>query len=125
MKSRITKGVPVGILGYLDDEAIAWCSIAPRDTYKPLGGSATDKVVWSVVCFFIKRSYRNMGISHQLLRAAIGYAKSKGAQRIEAYPVAPDSPSYRFMGYTRLFEKAGFRFVKKAGKRRNVMTIDL
>lgn len=31
--SRVMDGVPVGILGYIDDKPIAWCSIAPRNTY--------------------------------------------------------------------------------------------
>jgi hypothetical protein len=48
-------------------------------------------------------------------------SKDNGAKYIEAYPVAPDSPSYWFMGFVPTFEKAGFHFVKSAGTRRNVM----
>ena len=44
---------------------------------------------------------------------------------LEAYPVEPHSPSYRFMGFISTFKKAGFRFVKKAGIRRNVMLLEL
>jgi hypothetical protein len=44
-----------------------------------------------------------------------------GAKYLEAYPVKPDSPSYRFMGFIQTFEKAAFSFVKKAGTRRHVM----
>lgn len=33
----------------------------------------------------------------------------------------PDSPSYRFMGFVPVFEKAGFREVGRAGTRRHVM----
>ena len=55
MEGRVTAGVPVGILAYLDGEPIAWCSIAPRDTYRRLGGvdDARERreSVWSVVCF--------------------------------------------------------------------------
>ncbi|OOV46625.1 acetyltransferase [Leptospira kirschneri serovar Grippotyphosa] len=42
-----------------------------------------------------------------------------------AYPVEKKSPSYRFMGFISMFEKAGFTFIKKAGARRNVMTYKL
>src|SRR5271166_71814 len=38
MKSRVDAGVPIGILGYCRGAAIAWCSIAPRPTYRSLGG---------------------------------------------------------------------------------------
>ncbi|MBE9099842.1 GNAT family N-acetyltransferase [Vacuolonema iberomarrocanum] len=125
MKNRVDQGIPVGLLAYSDNEPIAWCSIAPRDTYKSLGGDETKDCVWSLACFFIKRTFRNMGITSQLLTAAIDYAKENGAQYVEAYPVAPDSPSYRFMGFVSTFEKAGFQFVKSAGSRRNVMLLPL
>jgi hypothetical protein len=36
------------LLGYIDGDPIAWCSIAPRSTYRPLGarmkGSAREPV---------------------------------------------------------------------------------
>ena len=51
--------------------------------------------------------------------------RKMGAKYIEAYPVEPDSPSYRFMGFIKTFEKAGFNFVKKVGTRRHVMTYKL
>jgi hypothetical protein len=37
-----------------------------------------------------------------------------GARYVEAYPVEPDSPSYRFMGFKTTFEKAGV-IEKKTG----------
>lgn len=125
MQNRVDHSTPIGLLAYSDGEPIAWCSIAPRDTYNTLGGDGTIDGVWSLVCFYIKRTFRNLGVTSQLLDAAIDYAKQNGAQYIEAYPVAPDSPSYRFMGYVPTFEKAGFQFVKSAGSRRNVMTLAL
>jgi len=66
-----------------------------------------------------------MGVSQFLIEEAKAYAKSNGAEYLEAYPVDPDSPSYRFMGFISIFEKAGFAYVKKAGTRRNVMTLKL
>jgi hypothetical protein len=40
---------------------------------------------------------------------------------IEAYPVDPDSPSYRFMGFVGVFAAAKFEEVGRAGRRRHVM----
>ncbi len=51
--------------------------------------------------------------------------KKNGAKYLEAYPVEKNSPSYKFMGFTSMFKKIGFTFVKKAGTRRNVMTYKL
>jgi hypothetical protein len=61
----------------------------------------------------------------QLLAAAIAHAKAKGASIVEAYPVDPDSPSYRFMGFVPTFREAGFEEVGRAGTRRHVVRLAL
>ena len=121
IKKYVEDEIPIGLLGYHNKEPVAWCSIAPRVTYRNLSGDESRQRVWSLVCFFIKRDYRNQGLTSTLLKEAIKYAGKNGAEYIEAYPVEHDSPSYRFMGLKPTFEKAGFEFVKKAGSRRNVM----
>jgi GNAT superfamily N-acetyltransferase len=125
MKQRIFDKVPVGLLAYIASEPIAWCSVAPRETYYRLGGDDTLTHVWSLVCFFIRKEHRRQGMVEMLINSAKVYARRNGAKYLEAYPVDPDSPSYRFMGYISSFEKAGFTFIKKAGLRRNVMICDL
>jgi len=122
---RVRAGTPIGLLAYSGNDAIAWCSIAPRDTYQRLGGDESLEKVWSIACFYIKREFRDQGLIDLFITHAKKYAKKNGAKYVEAYPVKPDSPSYRFMGFVKTFEKAGFDFVKKAGTRRNVMTSKL
>lgn len=124
MNSRVENGVPIGILGYREGAPIAWCSIAPRETYRRLGSLddlEMSERVWSLVCFFVKREYRGRGILKELLLAAVDHAARNGATVVEAYPVDPDSPSYRFMGFVENFREAGFQKVGEAGQRRHVM----
>jgi GNAT superfamily N-acetyltransferase len=125
IKKRVQSGIPIGLLGYAEDEAIAWCSIAPRETYERLGGDEQIEKVWSIACFYIKKAFRDQGLIDVLIEKAKKYARKNGAKYLEAYAVKPDSPSYRFMGFIQTFEKAGFDFVKKAGTRRHVMTCKL
>jgi predicted GNAT family acetyltransferase len=125
IKKRVNAETPIGLLAYVNKEPIAWCSIAPRETYQRLGGDENLEKVWSIACFFIKREFRGQGLVDQLIKGAKKYAKKNGAKFLEAYPVDPQSPSYRFMGFVKTFEKAGFNFVKKAGTRRHVMTLEL
>ena len=129
MRKRVIDRVPVGILGYLGDEPVAWCSIAPRATYRPLGGlereGEAEADVWSLVCFFLKRSVRGQGLGRRTLEAAVAHARAEGARVVEGYAVDPDSPSYRFMGFVGAFEKAGFREVGRAGSRRHVMRLEI
>ncbi len=126
MAKRISANVPVGLLGYLDDEPVAWCSVAPRSTYRRLVDVASsDEGIWSIACFFIVRRLRGRGITQQIIKAAVAHARSHGASIVEAYPVDPNSPSYRFMGFVPVFEKAGFCEIGLAGTRRHVMQLKL
>ncbi|MBM3507317.1 MAG: GNAT family N-acetyltransferase [Alphaproteobacteria bacterium] len=119
IRKAVREGVPVGILGYDAGEPVAWCSVAPRSTYRPLGGppARDESKVWPIVCFFVRRDLRGQGLGPQLLDAAIATARRHGATIVEAYPVAPDAPSYRHMGFVPMFAAAGFKKVGVFGVR--------
>ena len=129
LESRVADRIPIGILAYRDSEPVAWCSIAPRPTYRRLGGpdepGAESEDVWSLACFFVLRPLRGAGMTERLLQAAIAQARRKGARILEAYPVDPESPSYRYMGLLGLYEEAGFQVVGRAGSRRYVVRLAL
>jgi GNAT superfamily N-acetyltransferase len=125
MHRRIEAGTPVGLLGLAGGEPVAWCSVAPRPTYRKLGGpddfAAEPGAVWSIVCFFIRKEWRGKGLTRRLIAAAADYAKAQGGKFVEAYPVDADSPTYRFMGLKPSFTDAGFEELGRAGSRRTVM----
>jgi len=127
MLARIGDGVPVGLLAYDGGDPVAWVSIAPRDTYRNLGGppAAPGEIVWSLVCFFVTGKRRGQGLTRALIAAAVDHARANGATVVEAYPVDPDAPSYRFMGFVPVFAEAGFTGHGMAGKRRHVMRYSL
>jgi len=124
MAKRVASGTTIGLLGYLDEEPVAWCSVAPRSSYRRLveDGSA-DEGIWSIACFFVVRRLRGHGIVQRIIAAAVDFAKSKGASIVEAYPVDPESPSYRFMGFVSAFETAGFQEVGRVGTRRHIFQL--
>ena len=122
MWELVAAGVPVGLLGYADGEPVAWCSVAPRATFRGLDVvGAPNEPVWSLTCFYVRSDHRRRGVMRLLLDAALAEARAHGAAALEAYPVDPDSPSYRFGGFVPSFEAAGFREVGRLGTRRHVM----
>jgi GNAT superfamily N-acetyltransferase len=127
MKARVMDGTTIGLVGYLEGEPVAWVSIAPRDTYRELGGPEAEpgQKIWSLACMYIHRKLRGAGHGMELIEAAKAYAKKRGGTVLEAYPVDPKSPSYRFMGFVPAFERLGFEEVGKAGTRRHVMRLAL
>jgi GNAT superfamily N-acetyltransferase len=123
MLDRIEAGTPVGLIGYAGAEPVAWVSIAPKATYRRLGGpdAAEGERIWSLACMFIRRDHRGAGLAHELIAAAVAEARRRNATAVEAYPVEPDSPTYGYMGFIPAFERAGFIEVGCVGKRRHVM----
>jgi GNAT superfamily N-acetyltransferase len=81
--------------------------------------------VWSIVCFFIEKKYRNKGLSVQLLRAAIEYVKGQGARVLEGYPVEPKKDkmpaAFAWTGIASAFKKVGFVEVTRRSETRPIM----
>lgn len=122
LKRRVETGVPVGLLAYRDGEPIGWCSVGPKRSFLRLGGEdPPDESVWSITCFFLRRGERGAGLTRKLLDAAVAHARARGAKVIEGYPVLPDSPSYRFMGFVPMFDRAGFSAHGTVGTRRHLV----
>ncbi|MGD0340934.1 MAG: GNAT family N-acetyltransferase [Bacteroidales bacterium] len=123
MKELVWKDKPAGLLGLLDGQTIAWCAFAPREDFIKLDNSRVHKridneEVWSIPCFFIDKNHRRSGVSVQLLRGAIKYAKDNGIKIIEAYPAIPTQDkipdSFLWRGLLKSFERAGFEIVDRA-----------
>jgi GNAT superfamily N-acetyltransferase len=127
MMERLDRGTPIGLLAYSGKEPVAWVSIAPRDTYRNLGGPEAEEGerIWSLVCMFVRRQLRGQGMTERLIAAAVDHARKKGGTIVEAYPVDEASPSYGFMGRVPVFKRAGFREIGRAGNRRHVMRLAL
>lgn len=126
IKSLVEAGTPVGLLAYSNDQPVAWCSVAPRESLRKLSPRQdnTERGVWAIVCFFVRRDHRKTGVASALLDAAVEHALAAGASTIEASPVDPDSPSYRFMGFRDMYRRRGFRETGMAGSRRHVMWLE-
>ena len=116
MAARVAAGIPVGLLGYLDGEPVAWCSVAPRSTYRRLvHDGSSDEGVWSIACLFVVRRLRGLRLAPVIIQAAVSHARAQGASIVEAYPVDTDSHSYRFMGFVPVFQRAGFQEIGREG----------
>lgn len=130
LRGIVESGRVPGILAYLDGQPVGWCSIAPREEFAVLDRSRTlrrvdDKLVWSIVCFFVSKPYRHRGLSQVLIEEGIEYARENGVGIVEAYPLILDNTKdqryERYMGVVSTFEKAGFKEVIRRSKRRSIM----
>lgn len=129
MKKIVSSGEIPGLIAYVGDEPIAWCSVAPREAFPRLENARTlkridDKPVWSVVCFFIAKPYRRRGVSSLLLGAAVDYARRSGASIVEGYPFEPKQKlpdPFVWTGLVSSFEAAGFKEAARRSASRPIM----
>lgn len=127
-----------GLIAYVDDEPAGWLGFGPRGAMPRLSGSGKipaldDRPVWSIGCFRIRAGYRRRGVATALLAAAVEHAQRVGAPGIEAYPIDPEGArvdvAFGFVGFTPMFESAGFRRARltdahSAGRPRWLMRLD-
>jgi GNAT superfamily N-acetyltransferase len=129
-----------GLVAYLAGEPVGWCAVEPRTAYEGLlrvyrvpwegrDEDKTDDSVWAVTCVFARAGFRRRGIGHALVRAAVDFARERGARALEGYPMLM-KPGEDItwgelnVGTRGFFAEAGFVEVSRPTKRRVVMRID-
>jgi GNAT superfamily N-acetyltransferase len=125
----VNSGVVPGLVGYLGGSPVGWISLGPREDYlklrrSPIMKPVDDTQVWSVVCTYVARPYRGLGLQHRLLKAAMDFARDHGVRMLEAYPVdkpARSHDDFMFFGSRSLYERAGFWEVARRSPTRVVM----
>ena len=128
-----------GLVAYLEKEPVGWCAVEPRHRYRRLLGrrmlwkgreeDPMDESVWAVTCFITRKGYRKRGVTYALARAAVAFARERGAGAVEGYPMITEplkeiTWGELHVGSRNVFEAAGFTEVSRPSLRRVVMRID-
>src|SRR5262245_48847112 len=91
-----------GLVAYVDGEPAGWCAVEPRPAYAglvrvfrvPWDGrdeDKTDESVWAVTCLYTRSGYRKRGVSRALARAAVDFARERGARALGAYQMVTNN----------------------------------
>jgi GNAT superfamily N-acetyltransferase len=131
MRRLAGKKLPPGLIGYLANEPIAWCSLGPRAAFarlerSPLLKSVEDEGACAIACLFVQRKHRRNGLQAALLEAACSYAADSGYELVEGYPIEPPpgkkaGSDTAMTGIASVFRKAGFIEVARPKKDRPIM----
>ncbi|MDQ3733239.1 MAG: GNAT family N-acetyltransferase [Actinomycetota bacterium] len=128
-----------GLVAYVDGEPAGWVAVEPRTAYPkllslrmPWTGRDEDKNddgVWAVTCFAVRKGYRKRGLTYALAKAAVDFARERGARALEGYAMITEAGKEitwgeLHVGALSVFEEAGLRPVSRPSKRRVVMRID-
>lgn len=123
----VSDNKPAGIMAFDGDVAVGWAALAPRADFTRFERSRVhkpidDQAVWSIPCLFVDKKYRKQGVSVELLKGVIEYARANKIAILEAYPVVPGEgklpDTFAYYGLYTAFEKAGFSIVDQTSKNR-------
>lgn len=136
LREQLKTGLPRAIVGYVDGEPAGWCRVAPRteqarllrtQLLKASEQALDDADVWAIDCLVVRREYRGMGLTAELVEAAIALADDNGARVIEAYPVdtagGRASSNELYHGTVSIYTAAGFREVARPKPARLIMEL--
>jgi len=135
-KSLVKNGVAHGILAFVADEPVGWCSFGPRRDFPSLERVRAykhndTKDVWSITCFFIHRKWRRKGLARGLLRAALEAMQKRGVKTVEAYPSTTTKDGRRlssglaWTGPVKIYEETGFKTVQTTNPLKRLMRLEL
>lgn len=132
---QLSRKSPPGLLAYSGRRPIGWCAIAPRSEYSFLGRSSVLKPVdmldgiWSISCLYVEKGMRGHGVSVELLKAAVRYARSRGARIVEGYAIDTGGKKladpFVWTGPLEAFQRAGFIEVTRRSKSRPIMRCEV
>ena len=116
------------------DEAVAWAQFGPpgelpniyhRKEYEEAGDPAPD---FRITCMFVDKRYRRRQVLRVALRGALDLIAAAGGGVVEGYPHDTSDGrkvSVLYDGTRRLFEEAGFTYVRPKGLRNCVMRTEV
>ncbi|GAA2581431.1 GNAT family N-acetyltransferase [Actinomadura fulvescens] len=134
LEGLVESGARPGLVAYRDGVPVGWVSVAPREEYPRLDRSyiskrVDDREVWSLVCLYVLKPHRGAGVARAMVRAALEYARERGASTVEAYPVddglGPVPVDAAYHGLVGPLTAEGFVEVARRAARRPVMRRDL
>jgi GNAT superfamily N-acetyltransferase len=126
-----------GVVAYLDGEPVGWCAVEPRPAFSGLvrnnrvpwegrDEDRADESIWAVTCLLTRAGFRKRGIGGALARAAVDFARERGARALEGYAINTKNviAEELHVGTERVFADAGLAEVGRPTLRRVVMRID-
>jgi len=125
LRSGVRKGTIHGVIAFDRGAPVGWCTFGPRDSFPRLNRARTLQCddsyrVWSLPCFFVRRSHRGQGVASALLKHALKIMKHQNIEIAEGYPTKPGKngryiTEFSWTGTRSMFRNAGFTVAGNRG----------
>jgi GNAT superfamily N-acetyltransferase len=131
-EQRVGEGTAHAALVYDGATCVGWCQFgAPEELprikhLRVYSEGAATPPQWRITCFFVDKEYRGKGVSSTALAGALEEIALLGGGTVESYheDVSDRTVSASFLYNSRLamFERQGFKRVRRLGKNHWVVT---
>lgn len=125
-ENRVRTGRAHAALVYDGPNAVGWCQFGstdelPRIKHKREYQNGLDQLPdWRITCFFVDREHRGQGVASLALEGALNEIARLGGGTVESYPEDVEgrstSGSFLHNGTLSIFERLGFRRMRRLGK---------
>lgn len=139
-KKLVENGEAHGILAFDGECPIGWCNFGRRSEFPRLdrtkaygldgpGEPSTDQI-WSINCLFITKDYRNLGLSQQMVEAAVKAIRKRKGRIIEAYPVTLTldgqklPAAFAYTGPELIYQRIGFKEHQRLSRSRPLYRLE-
>ncbi len=123
MQDMVARGEVGGLLAYIGESCVAWAAIDSLGSQLGhdylLEGHPVREGAWAIHCIYIAPEARAKGLSKDLIRAGIQFARAQGARSLLSFPIPPDTRdqfpadeaefSGRYSSYVKMSFKEGLR----------------
>ncbi len=113
-------------LVYDGPNSVGWCQFGPTEELPRIKNKQayleglSESPDWRITCFFVDHDYRRKGVASVALRGALQEIAQLGGGTVESYPQEVDgravSGSFLHNGTVSMFERQGFRRIRRLGK---------
>lgn len=134
-KRLVESGEAHAALVMIGEEAVAWAeygtpkelpNLHHRKQYLAEADLLPD---YRVTCIFVDKRHRRMGLAKVALAGALDLIAAQGGGTVEGYPHEVGdkrmSNSFVYNGTRRMYEEAGFEFVRAKGLKNTVMRLSV
>lgn len=123
---RVREGRAHAALVYDGSTCVGWCQFGPTDELprikhrRAYSEGLNGLPDWRITCFFVDRDCRHKGVASAALKGALTDIARLGGGTVESYPEDVKgrsvSGSFLYNATVSMFERKGFRRVRRLGK---------
>jgi len=106
MKEVLESGQSPGLLALIEEQAVGWCAVGPRDIYPQYRQATTRVNYWAIPCLYVDPTVDRTSIARVLIEAAVALASDNAAVAVDG------PPPYWLPGDTAAIQEARNTFLK-------------